>query len=137
MLDYDTLFAISMVQTLGRSKRPMPITEVTSSHHGQILLQQLRDAGLVRVYIESLCCELTTALQEVSLLDIIRALHARLEINFNKKNGEMEDLVSIYGEAGTQLEQIRKFSLNMLKSISLFDVWLAATSEQKEELEKY
>jgi DNA-binding IscR family transcriptional regulator len=136
MLDYDTLFAIAMIQTLGRSQRPMSIAEVTASLHGQVLLQQLRDAGLVHIYIESLCCELKLALQEISLLDVLRALHTRIEINFNEKGGKMTDLVSLYGEAGFQLENIRKVSLNILQGINLFDVWLVATHEQKEELEK-
>jgi DNA-binding IscR family transcriptional regulator len=137
MLDYDTLFAISMVQTLGRSSRPMRIAEVTSSQNGQLILQELRDAGLVKIYVESSRCELLPPLHRVSLLDIVRAVHGQVEIKAVDKNGKQESLVRTYGEAGIQLEKIRRIAHNMLAAINLYEVWLAPTEVHKKELDAY
>ncbi|MDR1003763.1 MAG: Rrf2 family transcriptional regulator [Prevotellaceae bacterium] len=134
MLDYDTLFAISMVQMLGRSSRAIRITTLTSNHYGQVLLQQLRDAGLIKIYPESSCCELQRELSGITLLDVMRAVHGHLQITPEARDGQSQDLTRIYGEAGIQLEKIRKSSRNMLASICLYDVWLATAQEQKEEL---
>jgi DNA-binding IscR family transcriptional regulator len=136
MLDYDTLFAISLVQMLGRSSCPMCISEVTSSHNGQLILQELRDAGLVKIYIESSRCELERPLHKISLLDVIRAVHGRLEVDPNGQNGKQDVLTRIYGEAGIHLDKIRKFSQNLLATTSVYDVWLTITEPRKEELEK-
>jgi DNA-binding IscR family transcriptional regulator len=122
MLDYDTLFAISMVQTLGRCTRPMYIADLTASHNGQVILQKLRNAGLVKIYIESSCCELQVWLPKITLLDVVRAVHGHLDYALD----ESQSSFHVYGEAGIQLEKIKKLSENILASVPIYDVWLVS-----------
>ncbi|MDR1004976.1 MAG: hypothetical protein LBL97_08275 [Prevotellaceae bacterium] len=122
MLDYDTLIAISLLQRLGGSIRPMQISNLIASIQGQVILQQLRDAKMVTVYPESGCCALARPLTQISLLDVLVAIGSRLSIDPKRVSNSQE---KVYGKAGAELDRIRHINRNLLAAIPLFDIWLS------------